>query len=238
MDGILLINKPIGWTSFEVVNKVRSIIKQSNLASGNKKRYPVGHSGTLDPLATGLLIVLIGSYTKRSLEFGKLDKTYEFTIKLGQTSTTGDEEGNKTTLSDFRPANAQIRQVLNGFKGQIEQIPPIFSAIKINGQPAYKLARKGQSVQLAPRTVHINSIKLVSYHYPLVEIEAYVSSGTYIRSLAEDIGTALKTGAYTVSLRRTSIGQFNVLSAANPQSLIVKDIVSQLKVLNLPEQIK
>ena len=231
MDGILLIDKPIGWTSFDVVNKVRTIIERSELTPRNKKRYPVGHSGTLDPLATGLLIVLVGSYTKHSAEIGKFDKTYQFTMKLGQISTTGDEEGEKTIQSDHRPSIIQIRQALDHFSGPIEQIPPAYSAIKIKGQPAYSLARRGQPVEIQSRTVHINSIQLNGYHYPLVELETSVSSGTYIRSLAEDIGNYLKTGAYTVALRRISIGQFNVQHAISPQTLTIEDIRSQLREL-------
>jgi len=229
MDGILLIDKPIGWTSFDVVNKIRTIIERAELTPRTKKRYPVGHSGTLDPLATGLLIVLVRSYTKRSAEIGKFDKTYQFTMKLGQTSTTGDEEGEKTVQSDHRPPIIQIRQALKHFKGLIDQIPPAYSAIKINGQPAYNLARKGQPVEIQSRKVQISAIQLIKYHYPLVELETSVSSGTYIRSLAEDIGNYLKTGAYTVALRRISIGQFNVKQAINPQTLTIEDICSRLR---------
>jgi tRNA pseudouridine55 synthase len=233
MNGVLLVDKPIGWTSFDVVNKVRSIIERAQLTPENKKRYPVGHSGTLDPLASGLLIVLIGSYTKYSAEIGKSDKTYQFTIKLGQTSTTGDEEGSKTIRSDYQPSIIQIRQALNQFKGSVEQTPPAYSAIKIKGQPAYRLARKGQPVEIQPRTVHIDSIRLTGYDYPLVKLEARVGSGTYIRSLAEDIGTVLETGAYTVGLRRTSISQFNVKRAISPQKLTIDDIRSRLIALEL-----
>ncbi|MGD0284077.1 MAG: tRNA pseudouridine(55) synthase TruB [Candidatus Saccharimonadales bacterium] len=228
MNGILLIDKPIGWTSFDVVNKIRTIIEAAEIVNGRKKRYPVGHSGTLDPLATGLLIILIGSATKQSAVIGKFDKTYQATMKLGFTSTTGDEEGDKTLQSSFQPPVEQINYVLKRFLGPIEQLPPTYSAIKIKGQPAYRLARKGLPVQLKPRLVQINSLQLESYHYPLVKLSASVSSGTYIRSLVEDIGKALSTGAYTVELRRISIGQHQVSQAASPQDLTFSDISRRL----------
>ncbi len=227
MDGLLLIDKPLGWTSFDVVGKVRSVIEQSSIAK-SKKRYPVGHSGTLDPLATGLLIVLIGSFTKQSDLIGKFEKTYQFAMKLGQTSTTGDEEGEKTFQSDHQPSGIEIEQALKQFIGPIEQLPPIYSAIKINGQPAYRLARKGKAVQLSPRPVNIYSLNLLDYKYPLIKLETSVSSGTYIRSLAEDIGKELKTGAYTVELRRISIGQFTVSNAIAPQELTIRQIQNHL----------
>ena len=228
MNGILLIDKPIGWTSFDVVNKIRAIVEAAKPSHGRQKRYPVGHSGTLDPLATGLLLILIGSATKQSAVIGKFDKTYQVTMKLGYTSTTGDEEGEKTHRSNFQPPIEQISQILNRFLGPIEQIPPAYSAIKIKGQPAYRLARKGLPVELKPRSVWINSLQLISYHYPLVKLTVGVSSGTYIRSLVEDVGEVLTTGAYTVELRRISIGQYQVNQAASPQDLTISDISRQL----------
>jgi tRNA pseudouridine55 synthase len=228
MNGILLVDKPIGWTSFDVVNKIRVIIEADESINNRRKRYPVGHSGTLDPLATGLLLVLIGSATKQSAVTGKYDKTYLVTMKLGLISTTGDEEGEKTVKSDFQPLIGQIHQILNRFLGPIEQLPPAYSAIKIKGQPAYRLARKGLPVQLTPRLVHINSLQLKSYHYPLIKLSVSVSSGTYVRSLVEDIGKALKTGAYTVQLRRISIGQYYVAQAVRLQNLTISDIRQHL----------
>jgi tRNA pseudouridine55 synthase len=208
VNGILLIDKPKGWTSFDVVNKVRRIIEQSGLNQTGKKRFPVGHTGTLDPLATGLLVLLLGDYTKRAPELSKFDKTYEVTMRLGITSTTGDEEGEKTTISDIRPIREELETVMKAFEGEIEQVPPIYSAVKVNGQRAYKLARKGQAVKLEPRKVKVYSVQLTDYNYPEVKFTAQVSSGTYIRSLVEDIGQKLSSGAYMSDLRRTAVGTF------------------------------
>ena len=214
MDGLLLVDKPKGWTSFDVVAKVRGILKKSGV-----QKPKVGHTGTLDPLATGLLVLTLGSYTKRAQEFSKLDKTYEVTMKLGQTSTTGDEEGEKTVVSKHQPTKAEIATNLRLFVGEIKQVPPAYSAIKVGGQRAYKLARAGKAVKLEPRKVKIYSIELTNYSYPFVEFRATVSSGTYIRSLVEDIGRQLGTGAYMSDLRRTQIGSFHVDNAVTPEKV-------------------
>lgn len=205
LNGILLIDKPKDWTSFDVVAKVRGALKKE---AG--KKVKVGHTGTLDPLATGLMIVVVGSYCKQASEFSKLDKTYEVTMKLGETSTTGDEEGKKTQVSIQTPTDVQIKNAITQFIGTIEQIPPAFSAIKIDGKRAYKLAREGKDVKLEPRSVTIHSITGVKYDYPYVSFTVDVSSGTYIRSLVEDIGNELTTGAYMSDLRRTKVGEFSL----------------------------
>ena len=207
-DGVHLIDKHKGWTSFDVVNKIRfSVAKERGKKTKNIK---VGHAGTLDTLATGLLIVLVGKeFTKKASEYSKMDKTYEVTMKLGQTSVTGDEEGEKTDMSDIEPSAKEVQQSIDKFQGDIMQTPHNFSAIKVNGQRAYKLARKGQEVAIEPREVNIH-VELTDYTYPLIKFTAKVSSGTYIRSLVEDIGKDLKTGAYMSDLRRTQIGQFKV----------------------------
>lgn len=212
MQGILLVDKPAGWTSFDVVNYVRKIVAQ---AEGKKpKNVKVGHAGTLDPFATGLLVLLVGKeYTRRAGEFSKLDKTYEVTMRLGQTSSTGDPEGEITDVSDVVPSREALQQAIEKFTGEIEQVPPAYSAIKVNGQRAYKLARAGKEVVLEPRKVTINSLELIEYHYPEVKLMADVSSGTYIRSLVEDIGQVLDTDAYTKNLRRTAINKFSVQKA-------------------------
>lgn len=212
MDDILLVDKPKGWTSFDVVGKVRSMLRQQ---TGQKVK--VGHAGTLDPLATGLLIVLVGKATKRQDSFMKQDKVYEVAMKLGQTSTTADEEGDKTAVSDQKPTTEQVNAAVNAFVGQISQIPPAYSAIKVDGQRAYKLARAGKEVKIEPRSVTIYAIQQIKYEYPLVTFTAKVSSGTYIRSLVTDIGERLKTGAYMTDLRRTSIGDFKVADAVAPE---------------------
>ncbi len=214
MNGILLIDKPMGWTSHDVVAKVRGMLKQ---ASGQKVK--VGHSGTLDPFASGLMILVVGSYTKKAALFSKLDKIYEAEICLGKTSTTGDPEGKITSVNDHRPSPSEIDQALNKFVGEIEQTPHAFSAIKIAGQRAYKLARAGKEVVIERRKVKIYQLKLEDYNYPLLKITVRVSSGTYIRSLAEDIGKELGTGAYLTALRRTQVGKFGIKEAQEIQDL-------------------
>lgn len=216
-DGILLIDKPKGWTSFDVVAKIRGQLKRET----GLKKPKVGHTGTLDPLATGLLIIVTGSYCKRAQEFSKLDKVYEVTMKLGETSTTDDDEGEKTKIGDRKPDIEEITRVLNAFVGEIQQTPPAFSAIKINGKRAYKLAREGKEVKMEPRTVTIHSITEVKYDYPLVYFTAHVSSGSYIRSLVRDVGEKLATGAYMTDLRRTKVGDY-VLDKARAISTIDK----------------
>jgi tRNA pseudouridine55 synthase len=210
MNGILLVDKPSGWTSFDVVNKVRRTIEQSGLNTTHKKRFPVGHTGTLDPLATGLLVLMLGTYTKKVPEYTKLDKTYEVTMRLGQTSTTGDEEGQKTSVSDTVPTIEELHIAAARFEGNIMQTPPAFSAIKINGQRAYKLAREGKTPDLKPRPVHIERVIITKYEYPNVYFTAHVSSGTYIRTLVEDIGSFIGCGAYMAALRRTRVGRFSI----------------------------
>ncbi len=213
MDGILLVDKPKGWTSFDVVAKVRGILKQSGIV-----KPKIGHTGTLDPLATGLLVLVVGSYTKRAGKFSKLDKTYEVTMKLGETSSTGDAEGEKTKISAQQPSELEVKHMVEQFIGEIDQIPPAFSAIKVSGQRAYKLARAGKEVKLEPRKVKINEMTDVKYNYPEVKFIAKVSSGTYIRTLVEDIGKKLGTGAYMNNLRRTQVGEFSINNA-----LIIKN---------------
>lgn len=219
MDGILLVDKPAGWTSFDVVNKVRRSVSASPLNTSAKKRFPVGHTGTLDPLATGLLVLMLGTYTKKVPQFTKLDKTYEVTMRLGQTSTTGDEEGEKTAVSDSRPTENNIKAALQAFVGDIMQTPPVYSAIKINGQRAYNLARKGKAPKMQPRPAKIYFIEFTGYNYPDVTFTTKVSSGTYIRSLVEDIGKKLSTGAYMPALRRTQVGDFTVKAALGVDQL-------------------
>jgi tRNA pseudouridine55 synthase len=216
MQGLLLVDKPSGWTSFDVVNFVR---KQVAAHEGKKpKNTKVGHTGTLDPLATGLLVLLVGKeYTRKATELTKLDKTYEVTMKLGFTSTTGDEEGEKIAVADTIPTQEAVLEALDAFQGHIMQVPPAFSAMKINGQRAYHLARAGQEVVLEARPVTIYKNTLTSYEYPYVTFTSEVGSGTYIRSLVEDLGKTLKTGAYMSDLRRTRVGQFDISRAIDVQ---------------------
>ena len=209
MQGVLLIDKPKGWTSFDVVNFVRRIVATSE---GKKpKNVKVGHTGTLDPFATGLLVLLVGKeYTRRAAELTKLDKAYEITMKLGETSTTGDPEGEISIAESSNPTPEALQVALDQYKGQIMQVPPAYSAIKVNGQRAYKLARAGKEVIIEPRAVTVNALEVVEYIYPEARLIADVSSGTYIRTLVEDIAKTLGTGAYTTELRRTRVGTFDI----------------------------
>jgi tRNA pseudouridine55 synthase len=223
MDRVLLIDKDKDWTSFDVVARVRSLVRAvvaADTLKGEKpKKIKVGHAGTLDPLATGLLIVLIGAATKRQDEFMKQDKEYEVEALLGEVSTTGDAEGEKTHISSDKPSSEDINRVLKQFTGTLQQVPPQYSAIKINGKRAYALARAGKQVKLEPRTVIIHSISDITYAYPKLRFKAVVSSGTYIRSLVSDIGDTLGTGAYMSNLRRTKIGSYRIDDAIKVQEV-------------------
>jgi len=207
-DQVLLIDKPAGITSFGVVARVR---RRMSEVAGHKVK--VGHTGTLDPFATGLMIIVTGKECRNAGNYSKLDKVYEATFRLGQTSSTGDPEGEITEVSEEQPGLAQIEDALAQFRGEITQRPPAFSAIKINGQRAYKLARQGEVVIVPERQVTVFSLDLIDYSYPELRVRAHVSSGTYIRSLAEDIGKVLGTGAYCSELRRTEISEWSVKDA-------------------------
>jgi tRNA pseudouridine55 synthase len=207
-DSVLLIDKPDGITSFGVVARVRR-----RLSEQLGKKAKVGHTGTLDPFATGLMIIVTGKECRNAMQYSKLDKEYEATIRLGVTSSTGDPEGELTVVSGLQPSHETIEAALDQFRGEITQRPPMFSAIKINGRRAYDLARKGEVVEIPERQVTIYSLELLDYTYPDIRIRVHVSSGTYIRSLAEDIGKVLGTGAYCVALRRTKVGKWSVEGA-------------------------
>lgn len=218
----ILIDKPKGMTSFGVVARVRRVLtRQARKEYEEKgltspKRLKVGHTGTLDPFATGLLIVLVGKMTKRSNEFLKLDKEYIAEIKLGETSSTGDPEGEiKKSYSGEAKSEAEVKKVVQSFQGEIMQKVPAFSAVKINGRKAYELARKGIEVETPTRKVKIYEIEVLEYNWPVLKIRAKVSSGTYIRTLGEDIGEKLGTGAYLTELRRTKIDRFSVDEAVS-----------------------
>lgn len=212
-DGILLIDKPTGMTSFGVVARVRRQLSDYQATPGHRPKVKVGHTGTLDPFATGLMILVVGKQCREAGRYSKLDKVYEATIHLGATSSTGDPEGEITTVSDAVPAAEELQRVAASFEGDIEQTPPMHSAIKINGERAYKLARRGEVVAMPTRTVTVYKLEVLKYAYPEVSIRAHVSSGTYIRTLAQDIGAALGTGAYCSQLRRTRIADYDVADA-------------------------
>ncbi|HSX41046.1 MAG TPA: tRNA pseudouridine(55) synthase TruB [Candidatus Saccharimonadales bacterium] len=204
-NGLLLIDKPTDITSFDIIRRLRK-------STGVRK---IGHTGTLDPMATGLMLMLFGSYTKKAPEFVGLDKVYEAEMTLGAVSTTGDAEGEITAVSDNQPSQGAIELAAAQFVGEIRQTPSKYSAIKIGGVEAYKLARRGQSFHMPSRNVFVHKLQVTSYKYPVVRFTAHVSSGTYIRTLAEDIGESLKVGAYLSNLRRTKIGDFDVKNAQN-----------------------
>lgn len=220
-DGFLLINKPAGITSHDVVNIARKKL-------GIKK---IGHAGTLDPMATGLLILGVGKATKKLGTLIGLPKTYEAEITLGATSTTDDKEGEIKDLRNKNdnlqiPTDEEIMRAIKKFTGEQEQMPPAFSALKINGKRAYKIARQGGTPELKPRKITVYELKLNSYNYPLISLTCNVSSGTYIRSLARDIGKELGTGGYLSKLCRTSIGKYKIDGAINVNgnwSLTVND---------------
>lgn len=211
MNGLLLVDKPADWTSFDVVAKVRGILESESRKNGEKKRYKVGHAGTLDPFATGLLLILVGDATKQAQSLLKLDKSYDVTIKLGATSNTDDTEGEIIQNSDVNPVEeAVIMKTLEKFKGEISQVPPQFSAIKVKGKRAYKSARAGEHIELEPRNVTIYDIENIVYTWPDLSFSTSVSSGTYIRSIARDLGQELGVGGYVEVLRRTKVGPYDV----------------------------
>ncbi|NBU34096.1 tRNA pseudouridine(55) synthase TruB [bacterium] len=213
MNGLLLIDKPKGWTSFDVVAKVRGVIAAYTRAN-QLPRLKVGHTGTLDPMATGLLVLAIGNYTKKIATLTKHDKTYIAKITLGKTSNTDDVEGELIDVSGIEPSNDAVFEALQSFVGDSMQVPPQFSAIKIGGVRSYKAARAGEQVALQPRPVKIYAITDVVYKYPTVSCMVSVGSGTYIRSIARDLGQKLGTGAYLSDLRRTTVGGFSVNAAS------------------------
>lgn len=229
-DRVILVDKPAGMSSFGVVARVRRRLRDE---LGH--RVKVGHTGTLDPFATGLLILLSGKMTKKSGEFLKLDKVYEATAVLGCTSSTGDPEGeirdHRSKMPDnfdysgipkdmrpfiyaqVVPARKEVAKALKHFEGKITQKVPIYSAVKINGERAYRLARKGCKVDMPVREVEVYKIELLEYEYPILRFRCHVSSGTYVRTLAEDIGMYLDTGAYLMELRRLKVGEYDVKDA-------------------------
>ncbi len=236
-NSFVLANKPEGWTSFDAVGYLRKIFRQKYPEIKNPR---VGHAGTLDPFATGLLIVAIGREATREIEnFKNLPKTYETTIKLGEVSNTGDKTGNiqpyklnfinqlicnlKTCLPTSRskilnkniqaPTKSDIEKTLTKFTGPQHQVPPMFSAKKIAGQRLYNLARRGKEIKRKKHKINISSLELLDYQYPFLKIRVSCSPGTYIRTLAEDIGKKLRVGAYCQELKRTAIGPYKLNDA-------------------------
>ncbi len=225
---VLLFDKDKEWTSFDLVNKTRNLIKKTF----DIKKIKVGHAGTLDPLATGLLIVCSGKETKNINQYQDLSKTYVTTLKLGQSTASFDLE---TEVDKEMPFNhitkSLIETTLNQYIGKTEQIPPMYSAININGKRAYQLARKGETVNLKKREINIYSIIFLNFSLPNLTLEINCSKGTYIRSLARDIGESLDTVAHLTELRRTKIGEFKVENAIS-----IKDFEDTVNNTLLSEQ--
>lgn len=199
-----LIDKELLWTSFDVIAKLRKV-------TGIKK---IGHSGTLDPRATGLLILAFGKATKRLNEFQNLDKTYNATIKIGATTKSYDGEYEEENIKAVTNIDFQtIQDTVYSFIGAIQQVPPMFSAKQFKGKRLYKLARKNENIEISPKKVTINSINILDFDLPFINMNIECSTGTYIRSLAKDIGDKLSIGAYLYQLRRLKIGDFHVENA-------------------------
>lgn len=214
---VLLIDKPLNWTSFDVVNKIRFIIKRHL----GIKKIKVGHAGTLDPLATGLVIVCTGKFTKKIDEYQGMIKEYVAEVRFGATTPTYDLESEPDATFPYEHITEDaLAEVLESqFSGEIEQTPPAFSAIKVKGQKAYDLARRGEKVELKSRKVNIYETDILRFDIPDVTLNVTCSKGTYIRSLAYDMGKALNSGAYLTGLRRTRIGEFRVENAISIEDL-------------------
>lgn len=208
IDGeILCFDKPLTWTSFDLVNKVRYLIKRQL----NVKKFKIGHAGTLDPLATGVLIVCTGKATKRIEELQYKTKEYVATLRLGATTPSFDlEQEIDAVYPTEHISREMVEETLKRFIGEIQQIPPAYSAVKVNGKRAYDYARKGADVELKPKLLVIDEIELLDCNLPEITIRVVCSKGTYIRALARDIGLALESGAHLTALRRTRIGDIRV----------------------------
>jgi len=224
---ILLIDKPLEWTSFDVVNKIK---REINYKIPRKQRIKVGHAGTLDPLASGLLIVATGKFTKRIQEFQDQHKEYTGTITIGGNTPTYDAE---TEVEESFPIDHVTEELIEkarlALTGELDQIPPIYSAISVNGERAYKLARKNAEVKLEPRKITIHNFELNKIELPNFEFTINCTKGTYIRSVAFDFGKIMNTGGHLTKLRRTKIGAFSVDDAVSIEKMtdIIRDIKSK-----------
>ena len=217
---LILIDKPLDWTSFDVVKKLRGTLCRYQQI----KKLKVGHAGTLDPLATGLLVVAVGKYTKELQHLQLLSKSYSGSLKLGSWTDTYDAEGEE------RPGEIDVDQISfeevvkasEQFVGNIMQVPPLYSAIKIKGQKAYSIARRGKKVEMKPRPVRIDSWTLFNSNWPEIDFKVTCGTGTYIRSMAHDLGQVLKTGGYLTGLSRTSVGDYQLSDAWNLHELVTE----------------
>lgn len=221
---ILLIDKPLGWTSFQAVNKLKWVLKKRF----SLKKIKIGHAGTLDPLATGLLIICTGRFTKRIHEFQGQEKEYTGTITLGGTTPSYDLETavDKTFTTDHI-TGALVHETTKKFIGEIDQTPPMFSALKKDGKRLYEYAREGKKVELQTRKVTLTKFEITGIEFPHITFRIVCSKGTYIRSIAHDFGKALNSGGYLSSLRRTKIGVYNVDKAIDPEvfeEIVLKEL--------------
>ena len=213
---VLFFNKPLTWTSFDLVNKFRYKLSRKLKV----KKIKVGHAGTLDPLATGVMIVCTGKATKRIDEFQFQTKEYVATLKLGETTPSFDLEKEVDAVYPTEHITRElVEDVLRQFVGTIEQVPPVFSACKIEGKRAYELARNGEEVPLKAKTLVIDEIELLSCELPVIKIRVVCSKGTYIRALARDIGIALHSGAHLIALERTRVGDVTLDQCMNPEDI-------------------
>ena len=210
MDGIVIVDKPAGWTSQDVVSKLRGVLQTRR----------IGHGGTLDPMATGVLPVFVGRGTRAVEFFEHAEKTYETVLRLGITTDTEDITGKVLTRSTVTVEQTDLEAVLENFRGEIQQIPPMYSALKVNGQKLYQLARKGKEVERQPRTITIHSLELLSFNGETATLRVTCSKGTYIRTLCKDIGAALGCGGCMDSLRRVKAGAYTIDEAIPLQTLI------------------
>lgn len=227
---VLLINKPLTWTSFDIINRFRYFLKKQL----GIKKIKVGHAGTLDPLADGLLIVCTGKFTKRIEEFQGLEKEYTGTFRLGATTPSYDLEHEIDEVYETAHiSDEMIYEAARLFTGDIMQIPPVYSAIKIGGRRAYKFARNDQDPELEARPVNIREFEITRIALPEVDFRVCCSKGTYIRSLARDFGDALESGAHLTALRRTRIGEFRLVDARNLDELMA-EITKESSLTNLP----
>lgn len=214
---LLLVDKPEGWTSFDVVNKIRGKIRHAF----HVPKIKVGHAGTLDPMATGLLLICTGKWTKKLADFQGRDKEYTGVIRLGATTASYDKETPEENPKEYAHLSEEmIRNASQSFIGEIDQVPPIYSAIKVDGRPLYESARKGKEVEIQSRRVVIHTFHIDQIELPNVHFTVSCSKGTYIRSLAYDLGQLLGCGAYLSALERTSIGEYHLRDAWNLEDLI------------------
>lgn len=219
---ILLFNKPYKWTSFDVVRKVKGALvarykREHAEDAANAKRLKVGHAGTLDPLATGLLVICTGPFTKKITEIQDSEKEYTGTFVLGATTASHDLESEVIPGTDVKfPDSGEIRRMAERFTGIQQQTPPAHSAVKVNGKRAYELARKGKTVEIKSKEIEIKEFEITGINLPEVSFRVVCTKGTYIRSLAADFGAALGTGAYLSGLCRTRIGSYRLQDAVDP----------------------